>query len=70
MQHTTLSVSAQDHLRGDKSAAVSLIEYGDYECGYCGQAHPIIKRLEQTYAAKLNFVFRNFGKYALCIVVP
>ena len=37
-----------------------MVEYGDYECPYCGQAYPIIKQVQKHFGPKLRFVFRNF----------
>jgi protein-disulfide isomerase len=37
-----------------------LVEFGDYECPYCGQAFPIVERLRVTFSDSLLFVFRNF----------
>jgi len=37
-----------------------LVEYGDYECPYCGRAYPIIKHIQQKLGDDLKFVFRNF----------
>jgi protein-disulfide isomerase len=48
------------HIQGRTSAPVTLIEYGDYECPYCGQAYPIIKEVQKQLGNKLRFVFRNF----------
>jgi protein-disulfide isomerase len=57
----TLPVSSdRDHIQGRTSAPVTLIEYGDYECPYCGQAYPIIKEVQKQLGNKLCFVFRNF----------
>jgi len=57
----TLPVSNdRDHIQGRTSAPVTLIEYGDYECPYCGQAYPIIKEVQKQLGNKLRFVFRNF----------
>jgi protein-disulfide isomerase len=57
----TLPVSSdRDHIQGRTSAPVTLIEYGDYECPYCGQAYPIIKKVQKQLGNKLCFVFRNF----------
>jgi len=39
---------------------VTLVEYADYQCPYCGEAHPVIKRLQKSLGKKLRFVFRNF----------
>jgi len=36
------------------------VEYGDYQCPYCGAAYPVVKRLQKTLGKKLRFVFRNF----------
>ena len=52
--------SDRDHIQGRTSAPVTLIEYGDYECPYCGQAYPIIKEVQKQLGNKLRFVFRNF----------
>src|SRR5215467_623456 len=51
---------SRDHIQGPTSAAITLIEYGDYECPYCGQAYPIIKEVQRHLGNKLRFVFRNF----------
>lgn len=53
-------VSSSDHIRGDPSAPLVLLEYGDYECPYCGLAHPITQQVLQHYGRQLKFVFRNF----------
>lgn len=53
-------VSNDDHVQGGKNAVITLVEYGDYECPYCGEAYPIIKQLQKHYGSKLRFVFRNF----------
>ena len=51
---------ARDHIQGPSSAAVTLVEYGDYECSFCGAAYPIIKEVQARMGARLRFVFRNF----------
>jgi protein-disulfide isomerase len=53
-------VGERDHAQGDPAAPLTLVEYGDYECPYCGQAYPIIKRVQAHFGARLRFVFRNF----------
>jgi protein-disulfide isomerase len=57
----TLPVSEdRDHVQGPADAAVTLVEYGDYECPYCGAAYPIIKEVQERMGDRLRFVFRNF----------
>lgn len=50
----------RDHIQGPADAAVTLLEYGDYECPYCGAAYPIIKEVQARMGDRLRFVFRNF----------
>ncbi|BBO30768.1 DsbA family protein [Lacipirellula parvula] len=56
----TLPVSARDHQFGDRRAAVTIVEYGDYECPYCARAHLVVKDLADRLGDAWNFVFRNF----------
>src|SRR5919112_5129976 len=53
-------VGARDHARGPKDAPVTLVKYGDYECPYCGQAHPMLKELQERAGKRVRFVFRHF----------
>jgi protein-disulfide isomerase len=53
-------VSERDHIRGQANASVTLVEYGDYQCPYCGLAHPIIDEIRRELGDGLRFVFRNF----------
>jgi len=56
----TLPVSEQDHQQGRPKAPLTLVEYGDYQCPYCGAAYPVVKRLQKKMGKNLRFVFRNF----------
>ena len=60
MSKLSIPVSADDHVQGDPAAACVLVEYGDYQCPSCGQAYPIVKRLQKHFGKRLAFVFRNF----------
>ena len=53
-------VSGRDHIRGPADAPITLVEYGDYECPYCGTAYPVIKELQRRLGERLRVVFRNF----------
>jgi protein-disulfide isomerase len=56
----TVPVSQRDHQQGPATAPVTLVEYGDYECPYCGEAYPIVKEIKLRLGDRLRFVFRNF----------
>jgi protein-disulfide isomerase len=49
-----------DHVLGPPDARITLVEYGDYECSYCGEAYPIVKELQRELGHDLRFAFRNF----------
>jgi protein-disulfide isomerase len=60
MSKLAVAVSAKDHHQGNADAAATLVEYGDYQCPSCGQAYPIVKRVQKHFGKRLSFVFRNF----------
>jgi len=53
-------LNQDDHIQGDKNAPIELVEYGDYQCTYCGDAHPTIKAIQSKMGKDLKFIFRNF----------
>lgn len=53
-------VDETDHTHGPADAPVTVVQYGDYECPYCGRAYPVIKAVQEKMGAQLLFVFRNF----------
>ena len=55
-----LPVNDRDHIQGPRTASVNLVEFGDYECPYTGQAYPIVKEIQKRLGDKLLFIFRNF----------
>jgi Na+:H+ antiporter, NhaA family len=48
------------HVRGPQNAPVTLSEFADFECPYCGAAYPIVKRLESTFGDRMRFAFYQF----------
>ncbi len=60
MAELTVPVTERDHIQGNPNAPVTLLEYGDYECPYCGAAYPNVKLVQQRMGERLRFVFRNF----------
>jgi protein-disulfide isomerase len=53
-------VSEADHRAGSGESVVTLVEYGDYECPYCGEAEPIVQQVRKRMGPRLAFVFRHF----------
>lgn len=53
-------VNEQDHSRGPKDAPITLVEYGDFECPHCGQAHYQLQELEKALGESMRLVFREF----------
>lgn len=54
------SVSKTDHVQGNDNADLTIVEYGDYQCPYCGAAYPVLKELMKEFKGQVKFVFRNF----------
>lgn len=50
----------RDHIEGPPEALLTLVEYGDYQCPFCGAAYPEVKKVQKELGSKLRFVFRNF----------
>jgi protein-disulfide isomerase len=53
-------IGPQDHVLGSPRAPVTLVEFGDYECPFCGEAFHVVRALEEALRERLCFVFRNF----------
>jgi protein-disulfide isomerase len=59
--HLVLPVSeGRDHIRGPRKAPVTLVEYGDFECPHCGQAHPVVEAVRRRLGDQMRFVYRHF----------
>lgn len=60
MSTLKIQVGSEDHVQGNAKAACTLVEYGDYQCSNCGEAHPLVKEIQAQFGKQLRFVFRNF----------
>lgn len=49
-----------NHVEGKGQAGVLLVEYGDYQCPFCGQYYPVVKQVVAKYNDQIKFQFRNF----------
>ena len=60
-RHTlTVPISRRDHIWGLLDAPLQLVEYGDYECPFCGRAHPVVEQVERVLSDRLCFAYRHF----------
>ena len=53
-------VTQSDHHQGPLDAGIVLVEYGDYQCPYCGEEYPHLKKVQKHFGDRMCFVFRNF----------
>ena len=54
------AVTADDHVKGDANAPVTMIEYSDFQCPYCGSFEPTVDQVLKQYGSKVRFVYRHF----------
>lgn len=59
-QYLATPVTSNDHILGPPDAAVTLVEYGDFECPNCAAAFPVVRNLLHSLDGQLRFVFRHF----------
>jgi len=53
-------VSGRDHTIGPATAAITLVEYGDFQCPHCRRAHGVLPRVMKRLGDRMRFVFRHF----------
>jgi protein-disulfide isomerase len=59
---TTLTpgVTERDHLRGRVAAPMTLVQFGDYACPHCTEAHPIVQQLMDATGGQIRFLYRHY----------
>jgi protein-disulfide isomerase len=57
---TVAPVTDKDHMRGDKNAPVTIVEYSDFQCPFCSRFHPTLVQIMKDYAGKVRWVYRHF----------
>src|SRR5437660_1981209 len=62
VDHLSQPVTARDHAAGSPDAPVTLVEYGDFECPFCGMAYPEIKDIRARLGDRVRFVYRHFPR--------
>ena len=62
---TAPAITSADWMRGDATATVTMIEYGDFECPACAEYAQIVDQLVSAYGNRVIFAFRNFPLYTI-----
>ncbi len=57
---TQVALADHDPSRGPKDAPITIVEFSEYQCPFCGRVTPTLKALEQKYAGKVRIVFKDF----------
>ena len=60
MPRLLVPVEERDHVRGSPRAPVTLLEYGDFQCPFCGTAYYVLRDIEEHFPNDVRFVFRHF----------
>ena len=57
---TASNTKPTEHIEGKGSTGITLVEYGDFQCPFCGQYYPIVKQIQSEYNDQIFFQFRNY----------
>jgi protein-disulfide isomerase/rhodanese-related sulfurtransferase len=53
-------VRPDSHIAGNPNAAVTVVEFGDFECPICGSEEPVAREIRAKYGSRIRFIFRQF----------
>jgi protein-disulfide isomerase len=56
----TVPVSAEDPVRGNANAPVTIVEFSDYQCPFCARVNPTLEKVRQTYGERVRIVFKDY----------
>lgn len=59
------SAQVTNHIKGNTSSGVVLVEYADFQCPACAQLYPVVSEIVDTYQDKIQFQFVNFPLYQI-----
>ncbi len=58
-------IGAKTRIRGDKNAPITLVEYSDFQCPYCGRGFQVVEQVREKYGAKVRFIFKDMPLVAI-----
>src|SRR5204863_1620831 len=56
----TQPVTSRDHILGRMNAPLTLVEYGDYQCPFCGRTYSVVMQLHKEFGKRMRTVYRHF----------
>ncbi|KKQ61246.1 MAG: hypothetical protein US81_C0008G0008 [Parcubacteria group bacterium GW2011_GWE2_38_18] len=56
----TVQVAKDDHIRGNKNAKITIVEWSDIQCPFCTRFHDTMKQVMKTYPTQVRWVFKHF----------
>lgn len=59
-QPQTFTITKDNHVRGNYNASLTLVEFSDFECPYCGSFHPTVTQALKEYGNKIRLVYKHF----------
>lgn len=59
-QKTEIPISSSDHIRGNKDAKLTIVEFSDFQCPACAQTEPMVEKLLTDYPKDVRLVYKYF----------
>ncbi len=56
----SIKIANSDHVRGNKNAKVTIVEFSDYQCPFCSRFHDTMKEVMQKYPKDVRWIFKHF----------
>lgn len=56
----TIAVAAEDPVRGNAAAPITIVEFSDYQCPFCARVNPTLAKVRETYGDKVKIVFKDY----------
>lgn len=55
-----VTVNPEDPIRGNPEAKVTIVEFSDFQCPYCGKVEPTLKKILETYKDQVKLIYKNY----------
>lgn len=58
-------IDAKTHVRGELTAPITIVEYSDFQCPYCGRGFQVVEQVREKYGKKVRFIYKNLPLVAI-----